>query len=322
MSNIYHLNAVRAAAEPAPEQIEAQEGGYIKLFRSLQDCAFADRPEYFSAWVHILMLASHKPRKTMLGNKPIMLQAGQFVSGRNALADRIGVSPQTMRTILNHFESEEMISRESSRQGTVFTVVNYAVFQGEKGEKTNQQPPRQINQRSTKLKASNIKACSDSGNDQSTNDQPTQSTTTQEHNNTIPNGIVTYDSSVDESSAKSPAPQKSSTDYPKEFEWIWQNRPRRSGPDPKKKTFQACKARIKQGATWRELAEGMVRYAKHCKDSGKLNTQYVMQMATFFGPDEHYQTEDFGTDQRGTQRGTAKAPDWDSTDWANDLGGL
>jgi len=322
MSNVYHLNAVRAAVEPAPEQIEVPEGGYIKLFRSLQECAFADRPEYLSAWVHILMLASYKPRKTMLGNKPVRLEAGQFISGRNTLAERVGVSPQTMRTILAFFESEGMITRASSRQGTVFTVVNYGLFQGEKDEKTNQRPPTKTNQGSDKPKASNGKACSDSVDDQSTNAQPKQSTTTQEHNNTIPNGIVTYDSSGDESSAKSPAPQKSSTDYPKEFEWIWQNRPRRSGTDPKKKAFQACKARIKQGATWRELAEGMKRYAEHCRQSGKLNTQFTMQMATFFGPDELFRTKDFGKDQRGSQSGAGKGPDWDDLEWANDLGGL
>lgn len=67
--------------------------------------------------------------------------------GNNTLAERIGVSPQTMRTILAYFESEGMISRDPSRQGTVFTVLNYALFQGEKDEKINQRPPTPINQR-------------------------------------------------------------------------------------------------------------------------------------------------------------------------------
>lgn len=303
------------------EESSTPDAGYIKLFRTLQDSAFSDRPEYFSAWIHILMLASHKPRKAMLGNKPITLAAGQFISGRNALAERVGVSAQTMRTILAFFETEGMIARTSSRQGTVFTVVNYGLYQGEKSEKINQQPPTQINQHSTKANASGAAALSDVDVEQSTNTQPTQSTTTQEHNKSISNEIDIYDSSGDESLAKSPPPKKSSPDYSEEFEWIWQNRPRRSGPDPKKKAFQACNARIKQGATWRELAEGMKRYAKHCDEAGKLNTQYTMQMATFFGPDEIFRTEDFGTDQRG-RLSSVKGPDWDDTSWANDLGRL
>lgn len=307
------------------EEASAPDAGYIKLFRTLQDSAFSDRPEYFSAWVHILMLASHKPRKAMLGNKRMMLEAGQFISGRNALAERVGVSPQTMRTILSHFESEGMIARDSSRQGTVFTVMNYGLYQGEKGEKINQRSPTEINQRSTKLKASDSKGCSDSDNGQPTNDQPTQSTTTQEHNNTIPNGIDIYASSGDEASDQTPAVEKSSSDYPEEFEWIWQHRPRREGSDPKRKAFQACNARIKQGATWRELAEGMKRYHRFCETKGILNTEFTKTMAVFFGPDEHFRNDWAVTAAAGnapTAGGKAKAPDWDDTSWAEDLGGL
>lgn len=84
---------------------------------------------------------------------------------------------------------------------------------------------------------------------------------------------------------------KSKTDYCDEFEWIWKNKPARQGSNGKKSAYNACRARIKSGATWRELAEGVVRYAKHCKADGKLGTQYVMQMTTFFGPDEHYKNE-------------------------------
>lgn len=307
------------------EEASAPDAGYIKLFRTLQDSAFSDRPEYFSAWVHILMLASHKPRKAMLGNKPVMLEAGQFISGRNALADRVGVSPQTMRTILSHFESEGMIVRDSSRQGTVFTVMNYGLYQGEKAEKINQRPPTQINQRSTKLETIDSGACSDSESGQSTNDQPTESTTTQEHNNTIPNGIDTYASFGDEASCQKTSADKPSPEYPNEFEWIWQHRPRREGSDPKRKAFQACNARIKQGATWRELAEGMKRYRRFCEAKGILNTEFTKTMAVFFGPDEHFKNDWAVVAAAGntpTTGAKAKSPDWDDTSWAEDLGGL
>ena len=84
---------------------------------------------------------------------------------------------------------------------------------------------------------------------------------------------------------------KPKTDYCDEFEWIWKNKPERQGSNGKKSAYNACRARIKAGSNWRELAEGVVRYAKHCKTEGKLGTQYVMQMTTFFGPDEHYKNE-------------------------------
>ncbi len=167
------------------EESSLLETGFIKLYRSLQDSSFSSRPEYLATWVHILMLATHKPRKTMLGSAQVTLTSGQFISGRNSLSERVGVSPQTMRTILSFFESEGMILRESSRQGTVFTVVNYLNFQGEKAQKINQRPPTNINQRSTNNNSIINNGLSVSEDSASTNDQPTQSTTTQENNKYI-----------------------------------------------------------------------------------------------------------------------------------------
>lgn len=84
---------------------------------------------------------------------------------------------------------------------------------------------------------------------------------------------------------------KAAKPYPDEFEWIWKHKPERAGGNGKKSAYNACRARIKAGATWRELAEGVKRYAAHCKSEGKIGTPYVMQMTTFFGPDEHFRNE-------------------------------
>lgn len=80
-------------------------------------------------------------------------------------------------------------------------------------------------------------------------------------------------------------------EYPEEFEWIWSNKPEREGANPKRKAYQACNARIKQGATWREMAEGMNRYKAYCQQTKIIGTRVVQQMATFFGPDEHFKNE-------------------------------
>lgn len=303
------------------QESHAPDSGYIKLYRSLQESPFSGRPEYMSAWVHILMLASHKPRKTMLGNSIIELQSGQFVSGRKALAERVGISEKQMRSVLDFFEREGMLSKSSSRAGTVFTVCNYANFQDKKG----QEGPAVLGQQKGQAKASNGAASSETGANEKANEGPTKRATTQEHKNiSIPTGIDSYDSSGDEPHSKKPTPKKSTPDYPEEFEWIWQNRPRREGSDPKRKAFQACNARIKQGASWRDLAEGMKRYRRFCETKGLLNTEFTKTMAVFFGPDEHYRNDwVVNADQpAGRPTGAGKGPDWDDTSWAEDLGGL
>jgi hypothetical protein len=110
-------------------------------------------------------------------------------------------------------------------------------------------------------------------------------------------------------------PKKAPFVYPGEFEWIWSNRPPREGAESKRRAHQCCNARIKQGATWRELAEGMRRYYAYCKTKGNLHTEFVMQMGTFFGPDEHYKNT-WGVTTSKTD------PDFDDTDWRKDIGEL
>ena len=81
-------------------------------------------------------------------------------------------------------------------------------------------------------------------------------------------------------------------DYPIDFEWVWSNwqkqRPR-AGADPKKRAFKAFSARQKEGHTAKEMIEGLCRYGRYCEQTGKFGTEYVMQLATFFGPDCHFE---------------------------------
>lgn len=82
--------------------------------------------------------------------------------------------------------------------------------------------------------------------------------------------------------------KKKSNDYPSEFEWIWAAKPAREGGNPKKQAYQACNARIKDGHTWRDLAEGVKRYRKYCDAKKITGSDKVQQMATFFGTKESF----------------------------------
>lgn len=64
--------------------------------------------------------------------------------------------------------------------------------------------------------------------------------------------------------------------------------PKRSGSQPWKRAMTAAGARMKDGKTWTQLADGVRRYALYCAETNKLGTEYVMMAATFFGPDEHF----------------------------------
>ena len=64
--------------------------------------------------------------------------------------------------------------------------------------------------------------------------------------------------------------------------------PKRAGSQPWAKAEKAIHARLSEGERVEVLMDGARRYAEFCRVTGKLETEYVMQAATFFGPDRRY----------------------------------
>ncbi|HCR0118255.1 DNA-binding protein [Klebsiella aerogenes] len=83
--------------------------------------------------------------------------------------------------------------------------------------------------------------------------------------------------------------EKSKSNYSEEFEQAWREYPKRAGGNSKADAFKAWTARIKSGATAQELIDGVRRYAAYVTAAGKLNTEFVKQASTFFGPSKHYE---------------------------------
>ena len=80
------------------------------------------------------------------------------------------------------------------------------------------------------------------------------------------------------------------------FDAVWAEYPKRAGSNPKQKAFAAFKARSHEGRDKDNninmtMAMGVNRYALFCDATGKTGTEYVMQAATFFGPDKHYEND-------------------------------
>lgn len=64
--------------------------------------------------------------------------------------------------------------------------------------------------------------------------------------------------------------------------------PKRSGSQPWDRAAKACRARLTDGHTWEQMIAGARRYAEYCRATHKLGTEYVMQAATFYGPECHF----------------------------------
>jgi hypothetical protein len=79
------------------------------------------------------------------------------------------------------------------------------------------------------------------------------------------------------------------TAQPDGFDLFWTTYPKRIGNNPKDRALKAYRARVKEGHKPAEILDGAGRYAEFCRVSGKLNTEFVMQAATFLGPGKGFE---------------------------------
>ena len=90
-------------------------------------------------------------------------------------------------------------------------------------------------------------------------------------------------------SAKAAGPTRNAKqDYSPEFEEAWQAYPKRAGGNPKPSAWKSWSARIREGVKPADMLAGVQRYAAYITATGKANSEYVKQAATFFGPDHHF----------------------------------
>ena len=75
---------------------------------------------------------------------------------------------------------------------------------------------------------------------------------------------------------------------PAEFADFRKAFPKRSGAQPWSRALTVIRARLKDGSSWSEILAGTERYAKFCDATTKTGTEYVMQAATFCGPEKHF----------------------------------
>ncbi|MGQ9451774.1 hypothetical protein ACP4QI_009845 [Leclercia sp. TB492] len=108
----------------------------------------------------------------------------------------------------------------------------------------------------------------------------------QEQENTLGHGSATPPES-DVPADGNALPKKNA--YSDDFEQVWAIYPKRAGGNSKADACKAWNARVNSGATVQELLDGTQRYADFVRATGKFNTEYVKQAATFFGPSKHYE---------------------------------
>ena len=110
-------------------------GGWIKLYRQIQECWIWEEPDMLKAWIDLLLMANHSKKKRLINGKLVEIDAGQRWTSINHLSERWGWDKRKVKRFLNTLEKDHMISQKCTTYGTMITIENYGVYQN--GEPRN-----------------------------------------------------------------------------------------------------------------------------------------------------------------------------------------
>lgn len=107
--------------------------GWIKLHRTMLDNPALNNANMRAVWIECLLQATHQDRRILIGSKEVVLQAGQFVFGRNEWSKRLGIKASTLRNVISRLEREGSILGHVQGQGlpTVYQIANWNIYQQE-----------------------------------------------------------------------------------------------------------------------------------------------------------------------------------------------
>ena len=77
------------------------EGGWVKIYYSMQKWEWYDVPEMVALFVHLIVDANYEDREW----HGMTIERGQLVTSIAKLAKRVGISVQQTRTCLSRLES-------------------------------------------------------------------------------------------------------------------------------------------------------------------------------------------------------------------------
>lgn len=138
--------------------------GYIKLHRKIMDSAVWSDPYYLKLWMYCLMKATHKEREVILGNQVITLKPGQFITGRNSLAEDLNkemkpkqrLAEKTWYRYMENLERWQMLTIKKTNKYSVISILKWNEYQ-ESDHQKSIKSPSDDQQMSTNKNVKNVK---------------------------------------------------------------------------------------------------------------------------------------------------------------------
>lgn len=100
--------------------------GYIKLYRKMMKWGWYTDTNAKCVFLHLLFLAQYET----CFFRGIKLEIGQAVTSIREISVQTGISMQSVRTAIKHLKSTQEITQCTHGKFSVFTIQNYAEYQG------------------------------------------------------------------------------------------------------------------------------------------------------------------------------------------------
>lgn len=127
MSNVAYANfTTRKSQNDKPNSVGK---GFALLHRKIMETPFYKDAEASHLWVHLLLRANYEPAVIQTDYGDVMCQRGEFLTGRNTLAEETGLTSDRVKSLLRKFKNLGMITTKSTNRFTVIQVVKYDEYQ-------------------------------------------------------------------------------------------------------------------------------------------------------------------------------------------------
>ena len=131
--------------------------GWVRLHRSIMDnwIWFNETFSRGQAWLDLILLANHKDNKTMHNGNLVTVKRGAKITSVRQLSLRWKWSTTKVKKFLDTLQADNMIDYKSDGKKTVYTIVNYELYQGFDEEESNTEITQKNNRSKTEKKQKN-----------------------------------------------------------------------------------------------------------------------------------------------------------------------
>jgi len=102
-----------------------EDTSFIKIFRKFTEWEWYDDNNIKVLFLHLLLTANYKPSRY----RGHVVPAGALVTGRKALAARLGMTEQNVRTVLKKLKSTNEVTIKSTNEFSIISIVKWESYQ-------------------------------------------------------------------------------------------------------------------------------------------------------------------------------------------------